>query len=440
MRNVRTVVILSILLLVSIVGFYLSTALNSAESDEMIYKLESGSVRAIRITSPVTAVGFEKKDGKWVMVKPAEYKINEELVCRLAVKLEKFYTLRVIEKTPVDLKRYGLDTPEMSVCFRLEDGSEKTLLIGGESASKYQRYVRDSHGDIVYSVSSTDTEAFGNGNPSFYRDRSLLSADKADINLLTVNMDGKTELQLIEYEAGKWQFREPGRANAKNDEVNEILKGVCGLTIKEFIEDDPVDLKQYGLDKPAFIIEVGDRNGKLQNIRFGHMDDVKKEAYVSMDEEKGVYNVSIRDFNPKEIKMADLLNEAPLSIGIDSGKTVEINDRGVITKFMRDQIKPDDNVFTLNGKATKKEDFIAFYVDLMSLTSEGYDAANTGESPELSILYEAAEGDGRIVLALSRRDDSTYFLTVDGQPLPYYVSAQKVDLARRWLKRVKENQ
>jgi len=440
MRRRRLTAILLILLFAFAALYFAADILNSSQSSTDIYNLESGSIARIQIKSRDNRVGFEKVGDEWTIVEPVAYKTDTEMVRALVNKLESLDAIRVIEKRANNLGKYGLDNPRLSVTVSLINGTEKTLLIGEETASKYQFYVKDSQRDTVYTLSNTDVEAFGDGDPAVFRDRNLFYIDKDRINVFCLYRNEKIDMVLLQYETGKWEFSEPFRANAKNDFVNDILKKVGKLKIKDFIDDDPSDLGKYGLDKPVFSIEVGDRDGKLQKIAFGNIDDEKKEAFLCVDDGKAVYTVPADDFNPKDIDLADLLNEAPLSVAIDSVKTVVINDRGIVSEFMRDTEKPDDDIFIFNGGAVAKDDFIALYVNMMALTSDGYDPADVVRTPEMTIIYKSLEGNYTIKLELSPRDDKSYFLTVDDEPLPFYVSSQKVELVRRWLAKATKKQ
>jgi hypothetical protein len=434
MRRGRFAIILLILLLLSIGGVIIESRQSAADS-KSIYKLESGSIAAIQIVSGDTGVGFEKKEGGWVMTEPAGYRIDPVLVEGLEKRLEQFDAVRIIEKKPKDLKKYGLDDPRTTVGIKLADGREKALFVGDAASSKYQYYVKDSGTDAVYTIPAMDVEAFGDGNPSTFRDRELLAVNGAEISLLSLDIGGKKEMRLQKDKDGKWAFVEPVTVSAKNDALEEIIKGIAALKIKDFVEDAPKDLARFGLDKPAVSLEIGDGRGNVRKIRFGETLDGKQEAYIASDREEGVFTVSIQDFDPYGIKIGDLLNEAPLSIGIDSVKTVLINDKGNVYEFRRDTAKPDEDSFTIGGRETKKDDFIALYVDLMALSSDGYDPAAPVERPEMEITFEALTGNKQIKLGLSRRDDKSYFMFINDEPLPFFVQAQKVELARRWLEK-----
>jgi ribosomal protein L31 len=129
-----------------------------------------------------------------------------------------------------------------------------------------------------------------------------------------------------------------------------------------------------------------------------------------------------------------LFNEAPLSVGIGDVNRVVIIDKGSVVEFSRDKFKKDD-IFTLAGKPVKKEDFITLYINLMALSSEGYDSGNTGKVPELTIVFEL-KNRKNTKAAFSRRDEHSYFINVDGKPHPFYVGARKIELVRKWLNRI----
>lgn len=437
MRSYRLTVILLIILAVSIGVYALIGAAKPSESSKLIYSYEKDSIVEISITAGESKTTFVNNSGQWEMTEPEKYKINKELVDILARKLENLEALRVIEKDSKELGRYGLDKPGLCVNFKLKDGKKKSLLIGVETASKFQNYVKDGDGSTIYTVTQTDLDCFKNGRTAEFRDRNFLSVDRTKLSSFGLDINKKRELKLVEYEAGKWEFAEPCRVNAKNDAVKDILKGIVQLKIKDFIEDNPTDLARYSLDNPLYTLQLGDKNGKTQTMHFGKADEDMKAVYMMLDDMKGVFTISTEGFVPESIKIGDLLSEAPLSIGIGKVSSITVNNRGIVSKFIRDTAKEDD-IFTLAGKQLNMENFTALYVNLMALTSDGYDAGNKGESPDLSVTYELLDN-SRITMELTKRNESSYYLTVDGKPMPFYVGSQKVELVRRWLKRTMEN-
>jgi hypothetical protein len=72
----------------------------------------------------------------------------------------------------------------------------------------------------------------------------------------------------------------------------------------------------------------------------------------------------------------------------------------------------------------------------MSLVSEGYDPGNISTSPDLTIIYELRQDSKNIKADFSKRNASSYFMSVDGKALPYYLSSSKIELVRSWVERI----
>lgn len=436
MKNFRSTIILFTILIILILGFLLGNNIWASE-DKTIYKLEAQSISEIEIETASSKCSFIKNGESWEMIIPKKYRINQELVVMMARRLENFDAIRVLGKKSGNLAQYGLDRPSMTIRFKSFEGNESKLLVGYSTSSNYQYYVMDSESKAVCTVTNNDLDVFKEGKPSEFRDRSILTQGLERIKCFGIKSGEDKKVELIEYEAGKWVLIEPCKAEVKNDNVNEILSKVATLKIKEFVEDDPENLGKYGLDKPIYTLFVEDEHENTRNFYFGLTEDDKKEVYLKTDNEKGVFKISTEDFDPGLVIIDDLINIAPLSIGIGHVSKITVNDSGIISEFERDFSDPED-IFTLNGHQISSEDFMALYVNIMALSAEGYDGLDKRGSVELSITFEFINSSESIKLDLSGRDDKSYFLAVNDVTLPFYVKNQKVDLVRKWMNRILE--
>lgn len=435
MKNFRSAIILFGILVVFVAAFFLIDNI-WADDDKTIYKLEAQSIVEIDIESGTDKCTFIKNVDKWEMVYPKKYDINEELVQMMAKKLENLDALRVLKKNAWDLGQYGLDRPSMIISFRLSDGGSARLLVGQNTASTYQYYVMDSDSKDVCTITANDLDVFKAGKANAFRDRSFLYKGLARIKRFEIKAIDKEKIVLIEYEAGKWQLIEPCDVEVKNDVVTDMLKTLAQLEVKEFIEDDPEDLAQYGLMDPAYVILLEDEEGTTRNYFFGKKCNEEKEIYMMTANGKGVYTTLTEDFDPEGILIEDLIDVAPLSIGIGNVGRITVKDDGKTSVFQRDSSTEDN--FTLNGHSISTEDFMALYVNIMALSAEGYDFEKKSDHIEMSITFVSIDGSESITLELYKRDDNSYFMAINGDLLPLYVKEQKVELVRRWLKRVSE--
>lgn len=403
------------------------------KEDRTLYSYPDRTVEEIRIVSEQGEIHFVKKQNEWAMISPKPYKIDASMLFSLENRLKNFLVSRILNEDTEDLQRYGLNTPSASIYFRLDDGTENTLLIGEMTASKVQYYAKDSARELIYILGSYDVENFLRPINEF-RDKTLLSIDPESISVFGLDKADAREYKLVSDDSGKWRIVEPLEIDARGDAVTEIMDNIKKLKIKDFITDEADDLSRYGLDMPGYTLNLADAVNKKQSIHFGRFDEDNQIVYINTDNKKEVYTLSLEVFDPRRFKIAEFLNEAPLSVGIAQVSKVVIIERDNAVEFAKDMTQEGD-VFTFGGKEIKQEDFTTLYVNIMALTAEGYDPENQGGAPALTVILELA--DSRVIKAeFAERDDLTYFMSVDGEPRPFFIGARKIDLIRRWRDRV----
>ena len=105
--------------------------------------------------------------------------------------------------------------------------------------------------------------------------------------------------------------------------------------------------------------------------------------------------------------------------------------------FSRD-LSAEDIAFLCADKPVDMESFYALYVNIMALSAEGYDAGNTGGTPELTVTLQKTDDSESVRVDFVKRDDLSYFLVVNGVEKPFYVLARKVDLVKWWCNKLLE--
>jgi hypothetical protein len=431
-------VIIALVLLVIIAGaIWLVIYLNKEEpfkQDRTLYSYEDRSVEEISIVSGTSELSFVKKPEGWAMVKPKPYKIDAGTVGSLENRLKDFLAARVLEEESYDLKTYGLDEPKATITFKLDDGTQNTLFIGEMTASKVQYYAKDSAREQIYILGSYDVENFLRPVNEF-RDRTILKVDPASLSSIGLDISGKRDFKLVTDGSGTWELTEPLRIAARGDAVAEMTNDIQELKIKDFIEADG-SLEKYGLENPAFTLELADSRN-AQKIYFGNVDEENQIIYIKNDDSDEICTLSLEAFDPRRFKIAEFLNEAPLSVSIGDVNKVVIIENSSTVEFLRDATKAEDS-FTLDGKAVNMEQFTTLYVDIMALTAEGYDPSNTGGVPELTVMLELKDSSETIKAEFVKRDELSYYMVLNGEPRPFFIGERKIDLIRRWRDRILE--
>lgn len=406
------------------------------EENRTHYSYENNAVEEIRIVSGDAEVLFVKNQGVWTMVKPGKYTIDPDAVSRLENRLKDFLASRVLEEDTQDLQRYGLDKPRAIITFKLDDGTENTLFIGEMTASRVQYYAKDSMREQVYILGSYDVENFLSPVSEF-RDRTLLSVDAGSINRVGLAREDIPDFMLIGDDSGAWNISEPLEGKARGDAVEEMIGDILEMKIKDFIDENPDDPSQYGLDKPAYTLELGDKKQSMQTIYFGKIDEDKQITYIKTGESDEVYTLSLEAFDPRRFKISNFLDETPLSVAIGEINKVTIIEGDSVVEFERDASKKEEDAFTYLGNPVNTGNFTTLYVNIMALTAEGYDPNNKGGAAELTVILELV--DNRVIKEeFVKRDDLSYYMILDGEPRPFYIGERKVELIRWWRDRVLE--
>lgn len=436
MKNIWIALVL-LIVIAGIVGLLLY--LNKEEpfeQDRTLYNYKDKAVEEIRIISQDGEVLFAKKQDGWAMIEPRPYKVDAGTVNSLENRLKDFLASRILEEDSEDLQRYGLDKPTATISFKLDDGTENTLLIGEMTASKVQYYAKDSAREQIYILGSYDVESFLRPVSDF-RDRTILAVDTGAINTLSLEILDKRDFILAGDDSGNWSIVDPLEIEARGDAVGEMLGDIQKLKIKDFVIENADDLSRYGLNEPAYTLEIRD-NKKGQKIYFGKIDDDNQVIYIKVDDYEEVYTLSLEAFDPRRFKIANFLNEAPLSVAVVDINKVTIIEDDLVVEFIRDTSKGED-VFTYFGKTVNQEDFTTLYVNIMALTAEGYDPENKVGTPDLTVMLELTDNSETIKAEFVKRDDLSYHMILNGEPRPFYIGERKVDLIKRWRDRILES-
>lgn len=406
------------------------------KQDRTLFNYVDEEIEEIRISSAHGEVYFIKKPEGWAMIKPHPYKIDAAVIGMLENRLKNFLASRVLEEDTADLKTYGLDNPSAAIRFKLDDGTEKQLFIGEMTASKVQYYAKDSAKDNIYILGSYDVENFLRPINEF-RDRTILEVDTKSINSIALDISGKRDFKLTGEDSGNWRMVEPLDIEARGDAVMEIMEDILSVKIKDFVDIGVDDTARFGLKDPLYTLEIGDKSRNAQKIYFGNVDEEKQVIYMKSDGSEDICTLSLELFDPRRFKIAEFVSEAPLSVGIGDVNKIVIDEDGLEVEFKRDTSKVEDS-FTCGGKAVDMEQFTELYVNIMSLTAEGYDPDNKGGTPHLTVILELKDKSQTIKAQFVKRDELSYYMILNAEPRPFFIGERKIELIKRWRDRVLE--
>jgi hypothetical protein len=209
------------------------------------------------------------------------------------------------DPTPADLKKYGLDKPEVTV--NLNAGSSRaTLMIGGK-AENNTVYARDASKPAVVTVESTLVDDLKKGSDD-YRRKDLFEFRAYNANRVEIARGDETVVfEKVKGAPGqgdttpdKWRRISPNAADADKDKIDSLLTRLANMRASSFVESTA----KTGLDKPAMAIFVKFDDGKKEErVTFGKVDN---DVYASRPGEPGAAKADATDFTEANKSLDEL--------------------------------------------------------------------------------------------------------------------------------------
>lgn len=271
------------------------------EASEKLVAFNKDSVTALYLTAP--GIALQKADGKWAIVEPVRALTDEYAVTGIINSVDAAKRERLITEQTSEHATYGLG-PTAAAIVLTHASKKDTVYVGDKNPTGSSVFARVNNDPKVY-TSSTGLEA--NARKTLY--------DLRDKSAMVFEVNGVTRMRLkspqatyeVRKESGKWMLYQPIQALADESKVTQLLNRVRNGRIKRFMEEEPADLKKYGLDKPAYEMEV--RFGSDDAIKTLRVGKVDKDIFYASDSSRppvfGLDSTLVRDLNVKLLDMRE---------------------------------------------------------------------------------------------------------------------------------------
>lgn len=240
------------------------------------------------------------EDG-WRIEKPIKAKADSKAVEKALgyITQSKNDAEYVMDENPSQerLAEFGLTNPQLEVTLRVGKTLKPYTLIFGERApTKGVAFAILKGSPKVYRVLA-DARAEADQSLHYFRDKTIFKTEPHMIDKLEILKDNKkVRCELPMKEEGKWEIISPLKGRADMIKIIEIVSKFKNSEIKEFIDEEPKDLKAYGLypvktklsvwlsgdESPTETIFIGDRDKKKRGY-FAKLE--KKDTVFLIDED-----------------------------------------------------------------------------------------------------------------------------------------------------------
>ena len=239
------------------------------EAAKKVFSLDWDEVTGLTIENAHGTFLLEKAGGKegeeggarsseagWRIREPVRAEADGATVNGLVGALKNLKVEQVVTKAPENPAAFGLTVPTVKIQIRTAEGKDDPprLLVGDKSPVGSNAYAMREGDSEVLLLSTNLAKQFDKKLLDF-RQKKIFTFQRDDVERVRVFHGTDLAFDLVR-EEGTWRLSNPIQARASEEGVNKILNKLTGLRVQSFDAEAPEDLGPYGLDDPAWRIEV----------------------------------------------------------------------------------------------------------------------------------------------------------------------------------------
>jgi hypothetical protein len=273
---------------VFLISAFLESIFNKAPfdlRDKVILKFERDKVDGVEIAEGADTIQFSRAGNEWRIAKPISARSDYAAAEGLLTRLSSTNMLQVVEESPADLRKYGLDRPSMSATVMA--GSTRATLVLGRKAEDGGFYARDAARPTVFTVEEALATDLGK-DIADYRRKDLFDARSFSANRLELRRGGETITVEKAEEGGKTIWRRGGQT-IDTAAVEDALTRLSNVQAQAFQPAVHASLKS-----PVLTVTVQFDEKKTEAVNFGRSGN---DVYANRTDEPGSARVETMVFD-----------------------------------------------------------------------------------------------------------------------------------------------
>jgi hypothetical protein len=282
-----------------------STSIEGEPAREKFFTVEADQINEIRLTHEGHTTLLRKEESGWKMIEPIAVDADPPEAIGLAQAISTIESVREVVENPSDLAQFGLAEPQIVVEFKAEGGASGSFKLGNKNPQQSELYAMKGGDSSVVLVSSFQESSF-NKEPFALRDKRILKFDREQADSLALVKDGNS-MQLSRT-GSEWKVVKPVEGRSDYSAVEGFLTRLNSANMSRLVEENPTNLAQYGLDKPAMTVTIGAGSaktvlevGKTENDQTFAKDASRPMVFTVDSTLRDDLNKSFDDYRKKEL-------------------------------------------------------------------------------------------------------------------------------------------
>jgi hypothetical protein len=243
---------------------------------EKVLAFDRAKVQSITLAPQgAEAIRLVKEKDGWRMKAPDDVAADSGQVDALLSTLDGMQAEDVVAETGGALPEYGLDKPKNTVTVAVEGVKDPLVVaVGDKTPDGGALYAQKPPLPRVFTIAS-HVESSLDKKPFDLRDRDVLHVKRDAVRQIELTGPDGTHV-LARTDGGDWAFTQPVATQAGRWSVDALLGSLESLRMDSVAEEDPKDLKKYGLDKPARTVTLALGDGTRKTLAIGTATPDKK--------------------------------------------------------------------------------------------------------------------------------------------------------------------
>lgn len=404
------------------------------QGDEIVITREERDMEALEKNDDGTTKKVIEKKQVWVN---SSFDVDNDLIEDMVSAATTITTKRLIDENPTDLTIYGLDNALVTT-FASSGGKETSIEIGDLTPKKDSYYVRKLGSPEVYTIDSYKGETlkydkFDIMSKNLYGTETL-SAE--DFDTLTFTKEGREVFSAKKNpSSADWIIIGPiPEREADNSGLSKFLDWLNKFRVNKFVEENPSDLKIYGLDSPKYVFEYTSGD-KAYRLMLGDKNDF--EYYGMMEGHNFVFAVDATNLNFVDLSLKNVVSLfAYIPSIFDVEKLViDMDGRNDVLLINESLDEGAASEYYLNGEKMDTDEekslFKKYYQGAVGIVGDKIDlnAVPSGEAAvRLTYTLKEASPDKTVEIELIPTNDGYgYFIMKNGKYTGLIIGERKLN-------------
>ncbi|MBI3584341.1 MAG: DUF4340 domain-containing protein [Nitrospinae bacterium] len=336
------------------------------------------------------------EDG-WRIEKPIKAKADSKAVEKALgyITQSKNDAEYVMDENPTQerLAEFGLIKPQLEVTLRVgKELTPYTLIFGERAPTKGVAFAILKGSPKVYRVLA-DARAEADQSLYYFRDKTIFKTEPNMVDKVEILKDNKKIKCELPME-GKWNIISPIKGRADMIKIIEIVSKFKDSEIKEFIDEEPKDLKAYGLYpvKTKLSIWLSGDESPTETVFIGDRDKKKRGYFAKLEKKDNVFLIEENMVDLLPVDAEELRERSILFFEEEKVNKIEVKypDREIVVaktpEFEWKTLKPRESEFDFNIVKEFLKNIREFKIK--EFVSEGHEGLKTYglDKPAIKLL------------------------------------------------------